>query len=43
MDVGANHGEFTCFAAKRLTSGSVIAFEPVNTTFENLSSNVKMN
>ncbi|WP_333466056.1 FkbM family methyltransferase [Microcoleus sp. T3_B1] len=43
MDVGANHGEFTCFAAKRLTSGSVIAFEPVSTTFEKLSSNVKMN
>lgn len=43
LDVGANHGEFTVFAAKRLTEGQVIAFEPVSIFFEKLERNVKQN
>ncbi|MBD1920405.1 FkbM family methyltransferase [Microcoleus sp. FACHB-831] len=43
LDVGANHGEFTVFAAKRLTEGHVIAFEPVSIFFEKLERNVKQN
>lgn len=43
LDVGANHGEFTVFAAKRLTEGQVIAFEPVSIFFEKLERNVKEN
>ena len=41
VDVGANDGEFTCFAAKRCAR--VIAIEPVNQIFQRLSSNVRVN
>ena len=43
IDVGANHGEFTLFAAKRLTQGLVIAFEPVSFIFKKLKRNVELN
>ena len=43
IDVGANHGEFTVFAAKRLTQGQVIAFEPVSLLFHKLQRNIKIN
>ncbi len=43
VDIGANQGEFTVFAAKRLTEGKVISFEPVSTVFEKLEKNVDAN
>lgn len=43
VDVGANHGEFTAFAAKRLKEGQVIAFEPVSSLFQKLKQNVDVN
>lgn len=43
LDIGANQGEFTFFAAKRLTLGSVIAFEPVNELLNQLEKNIKIN
>lgn len=43
VDIGANQGEFTVFAAKRLTKGQVISFEPVSTVFKKLELNIKAN
>jgi FkbM family methyltransferase len=43
IDAGANQGEFTSFAAKRLTGGKVIAYEPVTAWFESLAENVRLN
>src|SRR6202035_2711911 len=43
VDVGANMGELTLFAAKRLAKGRVLAFEPVPQIFEELSRNVALN
>lgn len=43
VDVGANQGEFTLFAAKRLHQGIVLAFEPQEQMFELLQKNVEMN
>lgn len=43
VDIGANMGEFTLFAAKRLPRGEVIAFEPQQAIFELLQENVKLN
>lgn len=43
VDAGANQGEFTLFAAKRLTNGKVYAFEPVNSNLESLTRNVALN
>ncbi len=43
LDVGANQGEFTFFAAKRLKYGDVIAFEPVNQLFNRLEENLNLN
>jgi len=43
IDVGANHGEFTVFAAKRLTKGQVIAFEPVSSLSQKLQQNIHIN
>ncbi|MBX3298117.1 MAG: FkbM family methyltransferase [Acidobacteria bacterium] len=43
VDIGANNGYFTLFAAKRLPKGCVVAFEPVKETFENLCRNVASN
>lgn len=42
-DVGANQGEFTLFAAKRLTKGKVLAFEPLPSIHKMLADNVKLN
>jgi FkbM family methyltransferase len=42
-DVGANQGEFTTFAAKRLTEGSVLAFEPLEENYRILTENVELN
>jgi FkbM family methyltransferase len=43
IDVGANQGEFTLFAAKRLRKGRVIAFEPTSSMYERLTKNVTLN
>ena len=40
VDVGANLGEVTLLAAKRLTKGRVLAFEPMPLTFSQLSRNI---
>lgn len=42
-DVGANHGEFTTFAAKRLQQGRVLAFEPLEENYRQLCENVRLN
>ncbi len=43
VDVGASHGEFTLFAAKRAVKGMVISFEPVKDSFEKLGKNIEIN
>jgi FkbM family methyltransferase len=43
IDIGANQGETTLLAAKRLPQGQVIAFEPLPTLFEQLQTNIKLN
>lgn len=43
VDAGANQGEFTLFAAKRLSSGKVYSFEPVQTNLESLRRNIALN
>ena len=43
VDVGANLGELTLLAAKRLTRGRVLTFEPVPHIFEQLSRNLELN
>jgi len=42
-DIGANQGEFSLFAAKRLQRGRVLAFEPVNIYQRQLKQNVALN
>ena len=43
VDVGANQGEFTLFAAKRLPHGQVFSFEPMTEMFDRLVRNVEAN
>ncbi len=43
VDVGANQGEFSVFAASRLPHGHVLAFEPVSSTRRLLVENKKIN
>lgn len=43
VDVGANLGEYTLFAAKRLTRGKVLSFEPLPKMCALLEENVKLN
>jgi FkbM family methyltransferase len=43
IDVGANNGYFTLFAAKRTRNGRVLSFEPVSTYFSNMEHNVELN
>jgi len=44
VDVGANVGQFTLWAAKRVgTEGMVVAFEPDRSSFEKLVKNVHLN
>lgn len=43
VDVGANEGEQTLFAAKRLKAGRVIAFEPNPQVFAMLEKNLALN
>jgi len=43
VDIGANQGEFSIFAASRLLHGRVLAFEPVSKTRNLLIENKKIN
>jgi FkbM family methyltransferase len=43
IDAGANQGEFTVFAAKRLPTGRVLAFEPMPEMYRRLTDNVVAN
>lgn len=43
VDIGANQGEFTLFAARRLSQGNVFAFEPEEQMFQRLTKNVDLN
>ncbi len=43
LDIGANIGEYSIFAAKRLTQGKVVAFEPVPTLRKMLDENIELN
>jgi len=43
IDVGANQGEFSIFAASKLPHGRVLAFEPVSETRKLLMKNKKIN
>jgi FkbM family methyltransferase len=43
LDIGANQGEYSLFAAKRLKSGRVIAFEPMSFFYHQLNENIDLN
>jgi len=43
VDVGANQGEFSVFAARRLSSGHTVSLEPVSFLFERLCRNIQAN
>jgi FkbM family methyltransferase len=43
LDIGSNQGEYALFASKRLTSGKVFAFEPVDTFYNKLLDNISLN
>lgn len=43
VDIGANQGEFTLFAASKLKRGRVIAFEPVSKQYSSLRKNIELN
>jgi FkbM family methyltransferase len=43
VDVGANQGEVSLYAARRLSQGRVIAFEPVDENYRRLANNVRLN
>lgn len=43
VDIGANQGEYTLFAAKRLTSGHVLSFEPLPSMRKMLMENISLN
>lgn len=43
VDVGANMGEYSLFAAKRLHKGKVLAFEPLPKMFAMLVANISLN
>lgn len=43
VDIGANQGEFTLYAGRRITSGRVLAFEPMPRMFAQLQENIQLN
>jgi FkbM family methyltransferase len=43
VDVGANQGEVSLFAARRLSQGRVIAFEPAPSNYARLLANARLN
>jgi FkbM family methyltransferase len=43
IDIGANQGEFSLFAASKLTKGKVVSFEPVAKQLGYFQNNIKIN
>jgi FkbM family methyltransferase len=43
VDAGANVGEFSLFAGKRVGPGRVVAIEPLSSAFQQLETNVRLN
>jgi len=43
MDIGANSGIFTIYAASKASEGKVYAFEPVKENFKRLKKNIELN
>lgn len=43
VDIGANLGEYTLFMAKRLTTGKVFSFEPMQSIRKQLIENISLN
>ena len=43
IDIGANQGEFSLFAAEKIKNGRVISFEPVSFQFNLLKNNIAIN
>jgi FkbM family methyltransferase len=43
FDIGANQGEVSLFAARRLTRGKVFSFEPVDDNYRRLVQNAQLN
>ncbi len=43
VDIGANLGEYTLFAAKRLLHGKVLAYEPAKKMYQVLTENISLN
>lgn len=43
IDIGANQGEFSLFAASKLIKGKVISFEPVGYQYNMLKKNIELN
>jgi FkbM family methyltransferase len=43
VDVGANMGEYSLFAAKRLTKGKVFSFEPLSSIRDAFTENIRLN
>lgn len=42
-DIGANQGEYTVFAAKRVPNGRVLSFEPSDSSYRSLEENIRIN
>jgi FkbM family methyltransferase len=43
IDIGANQGEFSLFAASILTNGKIYSFEPVTKQYKSLEENIVLN
>lgn len=43
IDIGANQGEFSLFAAEKIKNGRIISFEPVSFQFDLLKNNITLN
>ena len=43
IDIGANQGEFSLFAASKLNNGKVISFEPVSKQYNYFIKNIELN
>ncbi|MES2587400.1 MAG: FkbM family methyltransferase [Bacteroidota bacterium] len=43
IDIGANQGELSLFASKKIKNGKIICFEPVSTNFKKLIQNIELN
>jgi FkbM family methyltransferase len=43
VDIGANQGEFTLYAGRRITAGRILAFEPMPRMFAQLQENIQLN